>query len=220
MSMYEDYEFNEKIHAILLNPYLSKKDLDENIISIKKYNIKNISTSLNYLSYLKDSISNSTIKINTLISYPLGDLPINFAKELILLSKDAGADKVEYIPKFFLLENNQEESFANDIEILSNLDIPITLIFNKKKLNREIFIRAIKISLEIGVESFQIGDGFGKAVEVNEIKDIIKLLGNSSVIKIVGGIKRINDVKDILDSGADIVGTSFFSDIFQDLKNS
>jgi len=218
--MYEDYEFNEKIHAILLNPYLSKKDLDENIISIKKYNIKNISTSLNYLSYLKDSISNSTIKINTLISYPLGDLPINFAKELILLSKDAGADKVEYIPKFFLLENNQEESFANDIEILSNLDIPITLIFNKKKLNREIFIRAIKISLEIGVESFQIGDGFGQALEVNEIKDIIKLLGNRSVIKIVGGIKRINDVKDILDSGADIVGTSFFSDIFQDLKNS
>ena len=220
MSMYEDYEFNEKIHAILINPYLSKKDFDENIISIKKYNIKNISTSLNYLTYLKDAISNTKIKINTLISYPLGDLPINFVKELILLSKDAGADKVEYIPKFFLLENNQEESFANDIEILSNLDIPITLIFNKKKLNREIFIRAIKISLEIGVESFQIGDGFGKAVEVNEIKDIIKLLGNSSVIKIVGGIKRINDVKDILDSGADIVGTSFFSDIFQDLKNS
>ena len=220
MSIYEDYEFNEKIHAILINPYLSKKDFDENIISIKKYNIKNISTSLNYLSYLKDAFSNTTIKINTLISYPLGDLPINFVKEFILLSKDAGTDKVEYIPKFFLLENNQEEKFANDIEILSKLDIPITLIFNKKKLNKELFIRAIKISLEIGVESFQIGDGFGQPLEVDEIKDIIKLLSNNSVIKIVGGINRIRDVKDILDSGADFIGTSSFVDIFQDLKNS
>ena len=220
MSMYEDYEFNEKIQAIILNPYLSRKDFDENIISIKKYNIRNISTSLNYLSYLKDSISNSKIKINSLISYPLGDLPINFVKELIILSKDSGADRVEYIPKFFLLENNQEERFANDIEILSNLDIPITLIFNKKKLDSEIFIRAIKISLEIGVESFQIGDGFGKALEVNELKDIIRLLDNNNIIKIVGGIKSISDVKDILDSGADFVGTSFFVDIFQDLKNS
>ena len=220
MSIYEDYEFNEKIHAILINPYLSKKDFDENIISIKKYNIKNISTSLNYLSYLKDAFSNTTIKINTLISYPLGDLPINFVKEFILLSKDAGTDKVEYIPKFFLLENNQEEKFANDIEILSKSDIPITLIFNKKKLNKELFIRAIKISLEIGVESFQIGDGFGQPLEVDEIKDIIKLLSNNSTIKIVGGINRIRDVKDILDSGADFIGTSSFVDIFQDLKNS
>ena len=220
MSSNKDYEFNEKIHSILLNPYLSKEYFDENIISIKKYNIKNISTSLNYLSYLKDSISNSTIKINTLISYPLGDLPINFAKELILLSKDAGADKVEYIPKFFLLENNQEEKFANDIEILSKLDIPITLIFDKNKLNKQLFIRAIKISLEIGVESFQIGDGFGQPLGVDEIKDVIKLLSNNSIIKIVGGIKSIREVKDILDSGADFIGTSYFVDIFKDLKNS
>ena len=43
-----DYELNEKIHAIIINPYLSVDNLRENCDLIKKYNIKNVSTSLNF----------------------------------------------------------------------------------------------------------------------------------------------------------------------------
>ncbi|SVD73484.1 uncharacterized protein METZ01_LOCUS426338, partial [marine metagenome] len=43
MSSNKDYEFNEKIHSILLNPYLSIESFEQNINLIKKYNIKNIS---------------------------------------------------------------------------------------------------------------------------------------------------------------------------------
>jgi len=41
-----EYELNEKIHAIIINPYLSWEDFCANCDLIKKYNIKNISTSL------------------------------------------------------------------------------------------------------------------------------------------------------------------------------
>ena len=219
MSTNKDYEFNEKIHSILLNPYLSKESFANNINLIKKYNIKNISTSLNFLSYLKDIFPSSNIKINTLISYPFGDLPNHFLQELILYAKDAGSESIEYTPKFFALSNNKDEEFAKDIENISKLDLPLTLIFNKQLLDREIFTRAINISLELGIENFQFGDGFGKYLGVNEIKDIIHLLGKNNVIKIVGGIKTIADVKDILEAGADCIGTSYFHNIFQELKN-
>ena len=219
MSSNKDFEFNEKIHSILLNPYLSKEYLANNINLIKKYNIKNISTSLNFLSYLKDIFPLSNIKINTLISYPFGDLPTNYVQELILFSKDAGAQGIEYIPKFFALSNNKEEEFAKDIEHISKLNIPITLIFNKKKLTKEIFNRAINISLELGIENFQFGDGFGQYLEVNEIKEILHQLGKNNFIKVVGGIKTIAAVKDTLDAGADCIGTSYYHDIFQELKN-
>tara|TARA_Y100001978_G_C23543877_1_gene361127 strand:- start:99 stop:761 length:663 start_codon:yes stop_codon:yes gene_type:complete len=220
MSENKDYEFNERIHSILINPYLSIKDLDKNINLIKKYNIKHISTTLNFLSYLKDSVSRKEIKINTLISYPFGDLPNSFSKELILFAKDAGTDSIEYTPKFFLLAKNQVDNFAKDIENLSNLGLPITLIFNKRKLDKEIFIKAINIALELGIQNFQFGDGFSEHLDVYEISEIIKILGNNNCIKIVGGIKKIKDVKDILDTGAKFIGTSFFHNIFEDLKNN
>jgi len=215
----KDYEFNEKIHSILLNPYLSKESFVNNINLIKKYDIKNISTSLNFLYYLKDIFPLSNIKINTLISYPFGDLPNNFVKELILYAKDTGSEAIEYTPKFFALSNNKDEEFARDIENITKLDLPITLIFNKRQLNKKIFNKAINISLELGIENFQFGDGFGQYLGVNEIKEIIHLLGKNNFIKIVGGIKTIKEVKDTLEAGADCIGTSYFHDIFQELKN-
>jgi len=219
MTSNKDYEFNEKIHSILLNPYLSKESFTNNINLIKKYNIKNISTSLNFLPYLKDIFPLSNIKINTLISYPFGDLPTNFVKELILYAKDAGSEGIEYTPKFFALSNNNDEKFAKDIENISKLDLPITLIFNRRKLSKEIFNKAINISLELGIKNFQFGDGFGQYLGVNEIKDIMHLLGKNNFIKIVGGIKTISEVKVTLEAGADCIGTSYFHDIFQELKN-
>jgi len=219
MKSNKDYEFNEKIHSILLNPYLSKESFANNINLVKKYNIKNLSTSLNFLSYIKDIFPLSDIKINTLISYPFGDLPNNFVKELILYAKDSGSDAIEYTPRFFALSNNNDEEFARDIESISKLDLPITLIFNKKQLSKEIFNKAIKISLELGIENFQFGDGFGQYLGANEIKEIIYLLGKNNFIKVVGGIKTITEVKDILEAGADCIGTSYYHDIFQELKH-
>ena len=219
MSSNKDYEFNEKIHSILLNPYLSKESFQINIDLIKKYNIKNISTSLNFLFYIKDIFPLSNIKINTLISYPFGDLPNKFVQELILYAKDAGSQGIEYTPKFFTLSNNNEEEFAKDIENISKLDLPITLIFNKRQLSDEVFSKAINISLELGIANFQFGDGFGQYLGIKEIKNIAKLLGKNNFIKIVGGIKTISDVKETLDAGADCIGTSYYHDIFQELKN-
>ncbi len=219
MSSNKDYEFNKKIHSILLNPYLSKESFEQNINLIKKYNIKNITTSLNFLPNVKDNFLSSDIKITTLISYPFGDLPNNFVQELIHYAKDAGSEAIEYVPKFFTLSNNKDDEFARDIENVSKLDLPITLIFNKKKLSNEIFTQAINISLELGIENFQFGDGFGQYLGVNEIKEIMHLLGKNNFIKIVGGIKTIANVKDTLEAGADCVGTSYYHDIFQELKN-
>ena len=51
-----DYELNEKIHAIIINPYLSLEELNANCDLIQKYNIRNVSTSLNFLSHIKDAL--------------------------------------------------------------------------------------------------------------------------------------------------------------------
>ena len=73
-----EYELNEKIHAIIINPYLTWEDFCANCDLIKKYNIKNISTSLNYLDDFQNCLGNYSANINALISYPLADLPVKF----------------------------------------------------------------------------------------------------------------------------------------------
>ena len=90
-----EYELNEKIHAIIINPYLSWEDFCVNCDLIRKYDIKNISTSLNYLPDFKNLLGNYSAKINALISYPLADIPVSFIEELVCFAKYKGAKVIE-----------------------------------------------------------------------------------------------------------------------------
>ena len=212
------YELNEKIHAIIINPYLTWDDLCANCDLIKKYNLKNISTSLNYLTDLKNFFGNYSLKINALISYPLADLPASFIKELVCFAKDKGANGIEYVPNFINLSKKNLETFAAEIEQVNSSGLPVTIIINKSKLTEEVFNNAIEISLELGIKNFQFGDGFGSPITLNDVTEILKITGSQNQIKIVGGIKKLTQVIDLFDNGISCVGTSNFCEIFQEVN--
>ena len=213
-----EYELNEKIHPIIINPYLTWDDFCANCDLIKKYNIKNISTSLNYLADLKNCLSNYSANINALISYPLADLPVSFIEELVCFAKDKGAKGIEYIPNFINLSKGNLETFAAEIEQVKLSGLPVTLIINKSKLEEQILYSAIEIFLELGIKNFQFGDGFGPPISSNDVAEILKISGTQNQIKIVGGIKKLNQVIDLFDAGINCVGTSNFCEIFQEVK--
>ena len=213
-----EYELNEKIHATIINPYLTWEDFCANCDLIKKYNIKNISTSLNYLADFKTCLSNYSVNINALISYPLADLPVSFIEELVCFAKDKGANGIEYIPNFINLSKRNLETFAAEIEQVKLSGLPVSIIINKSKLQEEVFTNAIEICLELGIKNFQFGDGFGPPIRLNDIAEILKITGPQNHIKVVGGIKKLKQVIDLFDHGISCVGTSSFCEIFQEVK--
>ena len=213
-----EYELNKKIHAIIINPYLTWEEFSANCDLIKKYNIKNISTSVNYLADFKNSLINYSASINALISYPLADLPISFIEELVCFAKDKGANGIEYIPNFINLYKRNLETFAAEIEQVKLSGLPVSIIINKSKLQEEVLQSAIEISLELGIKNFQFGDGFGPTITSNDVAEILKIVGSENQIKVVGGIKKLKQVIDLFEMGISCVGTSNFYEIFQEVK--
>ena len=213
-----DYELNKKIHAIIINPYLTWEDFCVNCDLIKKYNIKNISTSLNYLADFKNLLDNYSANMNALISYPLADLPVTFIEELVSFAKDKGANGIEYIPNFINLSKRNLETFAAEIEQVKLSGLPVSIIINKSKLQKEVLYNVIEISLELGIKNFQLGDGFGPTITSNDVREILKITGSQNQIKVVGGIKKLKQVIDLFDNGISCVGTSNFCEIFQEAK--
>jgi len=213
-----EYELNKKIHAIIINPYLTWEDFHANCDLIKKYNIKNISTSLNYLDDFKNRLSNYSANINALISYPLADLPVTFIEELANFAKDKGANGIEYIPNFINLSKRNLETFAAEIEQVKLSGLPVSIIINKSKLQEEVIINAIEICLELGIKNFQFGDGFGSPLRSNDVPDILNITGSQYQIKVVGGIKKLTQVIDLFNNGNSCVGTSNFCEIFEEVN--
>ena len=96
--------------------------------------------------------------------------------------------------------------------------LPISIIINKSKLQEEVLYNAIEISLELGIRNFQFGDGFGPPITLNDVAEILKITGSQNHIKVVGGLKKLKQVIDLFDNGISCVGTSNFSEIFQEVK--
>ena len=213
-----EYELNERIHAIIINPYLTLDSLSANCDVIKKYNIRNISTSLNYLIYLKEFLSNYRVNINAFISYPFADIPIPFIEELVCYAKDNGATGIEYTPNYINLSKKNIDNFALEIERVNATELPVTIIINKSKLEKELFVKLIGIILELGITNFQFGDGFGPPISSQDVVDIVKIVKKKNHIKIVGGIKKLAQVVDLFDLGINCVGTSNFYEIFEEVK--
>ena len=213
-----EYELNEKIHAIIINPYLTWDDFCSNCDLIKKYNIKNISTSLNYLTDLKNCLNNYSVNINALISYPLADLPVSFIEDIVCFAKDKGANGVEYVPNYINLSKRNLDTFATEIEQVKLAGLPVTIIINKSKLEEELLHSAIEISLELGIKNFQFGDGFSPPMKSSDAVDILKIIGKHNKIKVVGAIKELARVIDLFDAGINYVGTSNFCEIFQQVQ--
>ena len=85
-----EYELNEKIHAIIINPYLTWEDFCTNCDLIKKYNIKNISSCLNYLADLKNCLSNYEVNIKkeTIKQFIINNLKIKSLYQLKVWNQD------------------------------------------------------------------------------------------------------------------------------------
>jgi len=50
--------------------------------------------------------------------------------------------------------------------------LPVSIIINKSKLQKEVLYNAIEISLELGIKNFQFGDGFGPPITSNDVAEI------------------------------------------------
>ena len=96
--------------------------------------------------------------------------------------------------------------------------LPVSIIINKSKLQKEVLYNAIEISLELGIKNFQFGDGFGPPIKLNDVAEILKITGSKNHIKVVGGIKKLTQVINLFDNGISEVGTSNFCEIFQEVK--
>ena len=158
-------------------------------------------------------------KINSLISYPFADIPIDLIDEFVSFAKDKGANGIEYVPNFINLSKKNFNTFGSEIEKVKASGLPLTIIINTSKLEKELLEHVIRTSLDLGITNFQIGDGFGPLIKSSDLNQIFKFIGSGKFIKVVGGIKTLSQVIELLDSGINCVGTSNFYEIFEEVKN-
>ncbi len=218
-------EANENISKVIyqaiLNPHLDKEMLVQFCEGSKQNGFAGLCTCLSHLSIARERLgSKSCTKLISVIAFPFGFIPTYNKLKEAEYAIESGAEELDIVPNYFALKEGNIELFAEEINQLSELGIPVRVIIDGDiLLTSSKLSLAINASIDAGATGIQIGNGFGPSITKMQVQEVSKMIKNRCSIKAVGGIKTFDQAIDMIEAGSTYIGTSFGFEITQAQKN-
>ena len=131
-----------------------------------------------------------------------------------------GAEEIDLMPNVGFLLSGMEQEYFDDIrEVVGAAgNVPIKIMLELPLLSREQRDRAIALSVEAGVQYLKNASGGAVGIATpQDIRFLRRVAPPQVGIKASGGIKTAQQVRDLIEAGADLVGTSSGARIMQEL---
>ena len=208
------------IYQAVLNPHFDKEMIVKACDASKQNSFAGLCTSLSNLPIARERLGSKSItKLISVIAFPFGFIPtFNKLKEAEY-AIEKGAEELDLVPNYFALKQGNIELFAEEINQISELGIPVRVIIDSNILsNLSKLSIAIEALIDAGAIGIQIGNGFGPSVSKDQTNHVSKLVKNRCSIKTVGGIKTFDQAIEIIEAGSTYIGTSFGFEITQEQK--
>ncbi len=208
------------IYQAVLNPHFDKEMIVQACDASKQNGFAGLCTSLSNLSIARERLgSTSTTKLISVIAFPFGFIPTSNKRKEAEYAIEKGAEELDLVPNYFALSEGNIELFAEEINQISELGIPVRVIIDSNTLsNLSKLSIAIEALIDAGAIGIQVGNGFGPSVSRDQTNYVSKVVKNRCSIKTVGGIKTFDQAIEIIEAGSTYIGTSFGFEITQEQR--
>jgi deoxyribose-phosphate aldolase len=206
-------ELASKIDHTSLKQNLKYQDIENLCKEAINYYFASVCILPAYINIAKQTLSGSGIKICTVIDFPLGS-SYPFSRlaetELALLKGAEEIDIVMSLPSFFNEDYDMvSEDISSVVKTARLMKAKVKVIVETCLLTTEQKITACKIVSEAGADFIKTSTGFSTGGATLEDIILFKQNVNKEVkIKASGGIKTPEFAMELIQAGADRIGTS------------
>ena len=210
-------DISSVIHQAILNPHIDKELFLKICDASKQNGFAGLCTSLSNLSIARERLgSKGKTKLISVIAFPFGFIPTTNKIKEAEYAIEKGVEELDLVPNYFALTEGNINIFAEEINQISELGIPVRVIIDSNKvLTSKKLSLAINASLDAGANGIQIGNGFGPSITNIQTQHIFQIVKNRCPIKAVGGIKTFEHAIEITEAGSTFIGTSYGLEIIQ-----
>ncbi len=160
------------------------------------------------------------IRVASFVDFPYGTMTsVGKACETKHLLH-AGAEEIDLMPNVGFLLSGMETAYGDDIRgvVEAAGDVPVKIMLELPLLTPQQRERAIALSIEAGVVYLKNASGGAVGVATpDDIRFLRRAAPSHIRVKASGGIKTAQQVRELLEAGADLVGTSSGVTIMQEL---
>ncbi|WP_298238109.1 deoxyribose-phosphate aldolase [uncultured Algibacter sp.] len=202
---------NQYIDHTLLKPTAAKNDIIKLCDEAKEYQFFSVCVNSCYVALAREQLKNSSVKICSVIGFPLGAMStyskVNEAKQALT----DGADEIDMVLNIGLLKSKDFDGVWNDIEAVKTImpNNVLKVILETCYLEELEIIKASELAIQSGADFIKTSTGFGTGgATINDIKLMKSVAKDCVKIKASGGIRDSETAMEYINIGVDRLGTS------------
>jgi len=200
----------------------SAKDIKKTCQQAKTYGFRGVCVNPQWTKLVKKELDGTDIKVVILIDPPIGDSPHQKRIKICQKAKKEGADELDVVISIPDIKHERWEKVLKDLKEICKI-LPTKVIIGSGYLTDEEIKKSSKICKQAG--AIYVKTATEKdPLEYRELTEKffhLKLMRESApglLIKASGNIKTLNDIKEAIKAGADIIGTSSGVEIIKEIK--
>lgn len=204
----ERKKFAKMIDHTLLKPDIDKSQVTDLCREAQQYGFFSVCLPPYFVSYAK-KLLNPSIKVCTVIGFPLGYNDTKTKAQEARLAKNNGADELDMVINIPALKSNEEDKVLDDIRAVVEIGLSVKVIVETCLLSTEEKVKICSLVKKSGATFIKTSTGFShKGADLLDIKLMKKELGDSIKIKASGGISQMDFALQLIREGAQRLGTS------------
>ena len=226
----DDKQLANCIDHTLLSATTTSEQIKQLCEEAKTYGFHAVSVNPRWVDFAADQLQGSKVAVGGVVSLPLGGdstkIKAAQAKEAIF----AGADEIDMVADLASIIEGDSKYLTNQLQavlkVCRSMRPPVLLkvIIESAALSREQIIFACQIADKCGVDFVKTSTGMNPAggARIEDIK-LMKETAGQCKIKAAGGIRTAKQAVEMLEAGADRIGTSTSVQIineFRELQNN
>ena len=200
-----------KIDHTLLKSDTTKKNIKQLCDEAVKFGFYSVCINSIWLKDAYDFLHGSPVKLCTVSGFPLGASSTSCKLHEMEISIQDGASEIDMVMNIGYFRDKKYKIVSDEISRMVQIAHGkiIKVIIESGILTKEEVMIAAKLVEDSGAQYVKTSTGFSDFGASTEIIHIIKTaLKSDTKIKASGGIKSLYQVKNLLDAGAERIGTS------------
>ena len=212
-------ELAKMIDHTILKANATQSDIEKLCDEAKKYNFASVCVNPYWVPLASDLLKNSTVKVCTVIGFPLGATSSESKASETEIAILQGADEVDMVINVGAMKNNQTDIVENDILSVvnsarktgktQNKNIIVKVILETCYLTKNEIKNACLCAKNAGADFVKTSTGFGTGgATVEDVALMKETVGSSMDVKASGGIRDYETAIKMIEAGASRLGTS------------
>ena len=215
-------ELNRMIDHTLLKPEATPDDIERICDEAGRYDFFSVCVNTHFVPLVASRIKDTRIKVCSIAGFPLGAVDTQVKTFEAERAVAAGADEIDMVMNVGALKAGDERLVRGDIAAVVKAagNALVKVIIEAALLGDEEKVTACRLAVEAGARFVKTSTGFGPpGANVRDVEIMRRAVGPDFGVKASAGIRTAAFAIELVEAGADRIGTSAGVQIMEELED-